>query len=469
MRRIGVIVGLLGVAGWMVALDGAPVAALQHATSESTISPTETPLSHEQVVAAVLISLVIMLMAAKLGGHLFERFRLPAVLGELVGGIVLGNVTLIGFSGLEFLKHEDVIDVLAEIGVIFLLFQVGLESKIRDLLRVGLSSFLVATLGVITPFLLGAGISAWFLPHEPMLVHVFIGATLCATSVGITARVLRDLGKIDTDESRIILGAAVIDDVMGLIILAIVTGAISAANTGGEISGLSIVMIVGKAVLFFLGAIGVGLFVSPKLFWLASRLQGSGMLLATSVTLCFFLAYLAATVGLAPIVGAFCAGLILEEVHYRDFLSRGEHTIEELIEPVSHLLVPIFFVLMGVKVDLRTFGQVEIIGFAAALTIVAIIGKQACSLGVVQRGINRIAVGIGMIPRGEVGLIFAGIGATLHVAGERVISPSTYSAVVIMVILTTLITPPLLSWSLAKRSTTSGRVEEAQTSETSLN
>jgi Kef-type K+ transport system membrane component KefB len=440
-------IGLLGI--WFIAWLGE----IGLAASGPEGGPgTGAGASHGEKVAAVLFSLVIILVAAKLGGHVFERLRLPAVLGELIGGIVLGNLSLVGYAGLEFLKHEDVVDVLAEIGVIFLLFEVGLESNVGDLMRVGLSSFLVASLGVIAPFFLGFGVSYWFLPHEPALVHVFIGATLCATSVGITARVLKDLGKLDTDESRIILGAAVIDDVMGLVILAIVTGAIAAANAGGGgISGMEIFFIVAKAVAFFVGAIGLGLYVSPRLFRLASKLRGSGLLLATSITFCFFLSYLAALIGLAPIVGAFSAGLILDEVHYQDFLDRGEHVIDELIAPIAYFLVPIFFVLMGIRVDLATFGQVEILGLAAALTVAAIIGKQVCSLGVMQRGLNRLAVGIGMIPRGEVGLIFAGIGTTLFVAGERVINPSTYSAVVIMVIITTLFTPPLLKWSLARK------------------
>lgn len=452
----------IGLIGWLSQFSAA-------ARGPEGFPGSDVGASHGEKVAAVLLSLVIILAAAKLGGHLFERLRLPAVLGELVGGIVLGNLSLVGYSGLDFLKQEEVIDVLAEIGVIFLLFTVGLESNIRDLMRVGLSSFLVASLGVIAPSLLGAAVSYGFLPHEPILVHVFIGATLCATSVGITARVLKDLGKLDMDESRIILGAAVIDDVMGLVILALVTGAIAVANAGGGgISGMEILFIVAKAVAFFVGAIGIGLYVSPRLFHLASKLRGSGLLLATSIMFCFFLSYLATLIGLAPIVGAFSAGLILDEVHYQDFLDRGEHTIDELIAPIAYFLVPIFFVLMGIRVDLATFGQVEILGLAAALTAAAIIGKQLCSLGVVQRGLNRLAVGIGMIPRGEVGLIFAGIGTTLFVDGERVITPSTYSAVVIMVIVTTLFTPPLLKWSLMRKPTPSAKAEEKPVSETRL-
>jgi Kef-type K+ transport system membrane component KefB len=343
--------------------------------------------------------------------------------------------------------------VLAEIGVIFLLFEVGLESNLKDMMSVGVSSLLVATAGIIAPMLLGWGVGAIFLPHEDRLVHVFIGATLCATSVGITARVLRDLGKVSTKEARIVLGAAVIDDVMGLLVLAVVSGMIAAANQGGAgLSVLSIVWIVAKATLFLVGSLVIGLYASPRMFGLASKLRVHGMLLVTSISFCFLLAYLASVIGLAPIVGAFAAGLILDNVHYKDFLDRGEHTIDELLRPITTFLVPIFFVLMGIRVDLATFGNLNILGFASVLTLAAIVGKQVCGLAVVERGLNRLAIGLGMIPRGEVGLIFAAIGMGLVLNGERVVSTSTFSAVVIMVMVTTLVTPPVLKWSLTRRS-----------------
>lgn len=407
--------------------------------------------THQQTVALVLISMIVILVAAKLGGEVFERIRQPAVLGELVGGMIIGNLHLMGFHGLEFLKTEAVISILAEIGVIFLLFEVGLQSNLKEMMGVGLSSLLVATAGVIAPMLLGWGVAALFLPHEGRLVHVYVGATLCATSVGITARVLRDLGKVTTKEARIILGAAVIDDVLGLLVLAVVSGMILAANQGGPgLSIASIIWIMVKAVIFLVASLVIGLYATPRLFGLASKLKVHGMLLVTSISFCFLLAYLAHLIGLATIVGAFAAGLILEDVHYKDFLNRGEHTIEELLEPISTFLVPVFFVLMGIKVDLATFGHLNILGFAAILTLAAIIGKQVCGLAVTERGLNRLAIGLGMIPRGEVGLIFAGIGVTLRLNGERVVSNSTFSAVVIMVIITTLVTPPVLKWALTK-------------------
>jgi Kef-type K+ transport system membrane component KefB len=412
---------------------------------------TGSQTGHDSPVSIVLISLAVILLAAKIGGAIAERLGQPAVLGELMFGVILGNLALAGFHGLDYLKTNEAIAILAEIGVIFLLFEVGLESNIRQMLEVGMSSFLVALLGVIAPMLLGWGVGAWFLPQAGMLVHVFLGATLCATSVGITARVLKDLGKTSAKESRIILGAAVIDDVMGLVVLAAVAAIIKAADQGtAALSGLHIGFIVLKAVTFLVLAIWIGSFLSPRLFSLASRLNVHGMLLTTSVCFCFVLAYLANLIELAPIVGAFAAGLILDPLHYPDFRERGEHTIEELVRPISTFLVPVFFVLMGIKVDLRTFGNVSILGFAFVLTLAAIIGKQACSLGVVDKGVDRLSVGVGMIPRGEVGLIFANIGASLTLQGSPVISVSTYSAVVIMVIVTTMVTPPVVKSALAR-------------------
>ncbi len=409
--------------------------------------------NESQAMASVLLSMIVILLAAKLGGEAFERLRQPVVLGELIAGVVIGNLNLIGIHGLEFLKTEEVVAILAEIGVILLLFEVGLESNIKEMMNVGLSSLLVAMAGVIAPMLLGWGVAAWFLPHEGRLVHIYIGAVLCATSVGITARVLRDLGKVRSKEARIILGAAVIDDILGLLVLAVVSGMILAANQGRSGFLISeIAWIITKAVLFLVGALVIGLFLSPKLFGVASRLRVQGMLLVTSLVFCFLLAYLAHAIGLATIVGAFAAGLILDPVHYRDFLDRGEHSIEELLRPLTTVLVPMFFVLMGIRVDLATLGHPNILGFAAVLTLAAILGKQVCGLAVLERGLNRLAIGVGMIPRGEVGLIFASIGMTLRLNGEQVVSVSTFSAAVIMVMVTTLVTPPVLTWALARGS-----------------
>jgi len=421
------------------------------AASPSTAPSSESTTDQKSSISLVLISLVVILISAKLGGALMERIRQPPVLGELIVGVVVGNLSLFGFHQLEYMRANEAICVLAELGVVFLLFEVGLESNVKQMLEVGLSSFFVALVGVIFPMLLGWGVSAWFLPQSPTLVHVFIGATLCATSVGITARVLKDLGKTSAKEARIILGAAVIDDVMGLVILAAVSGVIRAANRGGAgISILAVAVIVLKAVAFLIAALWIGSRLSPRMFSLASKLNVRGMLLAVSICFCFLLSYLASEIELAPIVGAFAAGLILDPVHYQSFRDRGEHSIEEILNPISSFLVPVFFVLIGIRVDLTTFADSSILKFALMLTAVAILGKQACAFAVLEKGLDRISVGIGMIPRGEVGLIFASIGGALLLSGRPVLSSSTYSAIVIMVILTTLITPPLLKASLAR-------------------
>lgn len=405
---------------------------------------------HSDPVAAVVLSLAIILVAAKLGGDLATRLDQPSVLGELVVGVVLGNLTLVGFSGLDHITDDASIDMLARLGVLILLFEVGLESTVAQMLKVGLSSFVVATLGVVAPFALGWGVGAWLLPQSSIYVHAFLGATLCATSVGITARVLKDLGRSQSNEARVILGAAVIDDVLGLVILSVVTGAVVAADQGASLSYPDVGWTLGKATIFLVGSLALGVYLSPKLFSLASRLRSRGVLLAMGLAFCFLLSWLANAIGLAPIVGAFAAGLILEDLHYRDFVDRGEHSLEELIHPISSFLVPVFFVLMGMRTDLLSFAQPGVLGLAAALTLAAIVGKQACSLGVIGTGVDRLSIGIGMIPRGEVGLIFANVGVALVVGGERVVDEATFAAAVVMVIVTTMVTPPALRWSLGR-------------------
>ena len=404
---------------------------------------------------AVLICVAIMLVLAKAGGEIFERAGQSAVLGELCAGIVLGNLVIFGFNWAEPLKTNETIAALAELGVIILLFEVGLESDLKEMVEVGWSSLLVAVLGVIAPFFLGWAVSAYFIPGEARLAHIFIGATLCATSVGITARVFKDLGKLATREARIILGAAVLDDVLGLLILAVVAGAIKAAGSGVALSFFDVALIALKSLAFLVGAIVIGHLLMPRMLHGAGRLETRGVLLTLAISCCLFLAWAAAKAGLAPIVGAFAAGLILDEVHYKNG-RQPERDLSDLLQPVSTVLVPIFFVLMGLKVDLRLFTRVDILAVAFALTVAAIVGKQICALGVIESGVNRLAVGLGMIPRGEVGLIFAGIGATLMLptasgVSQPVISSAIFGAVVIMVVITTLITPIALKWSLGRK------------------
>jgi Kef-type K+ transport system membrane component KefB len=220
---------------------------------------------------------------------------------------------------------------------------------------------------------------------------------------------------------------------------------------------MQVLVIALKSIVFLVASIAIGQSLVPRMLRGAGRFETRGVLLTLAISFCLFLAWAATKVGLAPIVGAFAAGLVLDEVHYKPKDGRSERDLNDLLQPVSTVLVPIFFVLMGLKVDLRLFARVDILGFALVLTLAAIIGKQICGFGVVERGINRVAVGIGMIPRGEVGLIFAGIGATLMLptaAGvvEPVINSATFGAIVIMVIITTLLAPPGLKWSLGRKS-----------------
>jgi Kef-type K+ transport system membrane component KefB len=234
-------------------------------------------------------------------------------------------------------------------------------------------------------------------------------------------------------------------------VLAVLAAVIAGTDSGAALSYGALALVIGKALLFLFGALSLGVLFSPRLFSLASRLRGNGVLLATALVFCFTLAWMASVIGLAPIVGAYAAGLILEDLHYRDFAGREERKLEDLIQPISSFLVPVFFVLMGMRVDLSTFLRPEILGLGALLTVAAVLGKQACALGALGSKLDWLTIGVGMMPRGEVGLIFASIGLTLVVRGEPIIDAATYSAVVIMVMLTTLITPPALKWSLNKR------------------
>ncbi len=396
------------------------------------------------------LALILLIAAAKVGGSLAVRFRQPAVLGELAAGLVLGNLGLLGLHSLDFLKTDLHLAFLAELGVIFLLFEVGLQSNLRDMMRVGPSAFLVAVVGVIAPMALGYVVTGLLVPHTSFAVPLFLGATLSATSVGITARVFQDLGRSGSREAQVVLGAAVIDDVLGLIVLAAVGGIIGAANGAGTLSTLDLGLIVGKAGAFLVAAVMLGAFLSPRLFAAAFRLRSEGVLLACGLFACFLFSLAASRVGLAPIVGSFAAGLVLEPVHYKRYLAQGDHELEELVRPLTSFLVPIFFVLMGIKVDLSSLAQPGVVLLALALTVVGALGKQVCGLAVLGRGMDRLTVGLGMIPRGEVGLIFANIGLGLTVAGEPVLTKASFSAVVIMVMLTTLMTPPLLNWSLSR-------------------
>jgi Kef-type K+ transport system membrane component KefB len=405
---------------------------------------------HSDPVAHVVLLVAVILVAAKLGGDAAVRLGQPAVLGELLAGVVLGNLGLLGFHGLDAVAGNSDVDLLSRLGVLILLFDVGLESTVGQMMGVGVSALLVATLGVAAPLLLGWLVGAWLLPDAGAHLHAFLGATLCATSVGITARVLQDLGRSQSREARIILGAAVVDDVLGLVVLSVVAGVIGASSGGAPLSYASIGWIVLKAGIFLAGSVIVGLWLSPRLFRFGSLLRTRDVLLTFGLTFCFALAWLSDLVGLAPIVGAFAAGLILEDVHFRSLVDRGERPLREAIHPITAFLAPLFFVVMGMRTQLASFFDARVVVLTLALTIAAIAGKQVCGLGVLGGGVDRLSVGLGMVPRGEVGLIFANIGLMLSVGDHALLDATTYSAIVAMVILTTLVTPPALKWSLGR-------------------
>ena len=401
----------------------------------------------------VLIGLAVILLLSNFFSEIFQYFGQPSVLGELIAGIFLGNLILVGVDYAEPLKTDVVIQTLAQLGIIILLFEVGLETDFDEMKKVGLSSFLVAVIGVIAPFLLGWIVAKIFLADKATLSHIFIAAMLCATSIGITARVFKDMGKINAREAQIILGAAVIDDVLALLVLAVVEGAIFSQANGTSLEIMTFAMIALKAIGFLILSILLGKFLVPQLFKLIKNFESKGMILGLSLAICFLYAWAASMVGLAAIIGAFAAGLALEDATFEHFIDHKKHQLEDFLSPLSTILAPIFFVSVGMKVNLSSFGKPELLLFAGALTLAAVLGKQACSLGALDKGLNKLAIGFGMIPRGEVVLFFATVGSTLMLpnikgVSEAVIDSSTFSAIVILVMLTALITPPALKWAL---------------------
>lgn len=404
----------------------------------------------------VLLGFVIFFVSAKIGGFLAVKIKQPVVLGELLAGLAVGNLPLFGFDKLQFLASDPFFAILAGVGVILLLFDIGLESSLNDLLKVGGTALLVAVIGVLCPFLLGTLVCRFLLPGESFFVHLFIASTLCATSVGITARVLKDLQQTKNKNAQIILGASVIDDVLGLIILTIVTAIIVSVDQGlgTQISMQDVAWISIKAVGFLVLTLFGGSRLAPLLFRFGSYLRVEGTLLSLSLVFCFGLAYLAGLVGLAPIVGSFAAGLIMDRAGYAKFFSQEHRSIEDLIFPLSGFFVPIFFVHVGLQVNLATFWDPAVIGLGLALSVAGILGKLVCGLGVLgssNRILSPLVIGVGMIPRGEVGLIFAMMGLKLQIHGQALFSPQLYSAIIMMIVVTTIITPPLLKFAIERR------------------
>lgn len=386
----------------------------------------------------LLLTLAVVLVGAKLAGVLAERLGQPPVLGELLAGVILGSSVLgwlppVGTDGYVILHF------LAEIGVVLLLFEIGLATDLKAMFHVGPAALAVAAVGVAVPFALGY----LFWAHGPhgqvastvplAVAAIFVGATLTATSVGITARVLSDLGQMASVEARIIVGAAVIDDVLGLVILAVV----SALAGGGAVSTGGVIKILFVAVGFLVAAVIIGSRVAPRIFDQVERIKGREIVVVFGVAFCFLLAGLADGAGSALIIGAFAAGIILSDTAQYGI-------IEERVKPVVAVFTPIFFVVVGSSVDLRLLdpsrpGAGGVLWAAFALTVLAVVGKVLAGWAAPWARFRRIVVGVGMIPRGEVGLIFADIGRRTGVLGAEV-----FNAVLLMVLVTTFIAPILL-------------------------
>ncbi len=413
------------------------------------------------VFAGVLLSLVMIYIASKVGGEISNRLGFPPVLGELIGGVIIGISALrfVIFPGTDvsasdsllmqflqftvnatpeaigviFREDSQVISILSELGVFVLIFEIGLESNLSELLKVGTQAVLVAIVGVVVPFAAGTiGLIYFF--SMPVIPAVFAGAALTATSIGITSRVLAELGKLTTKEGQIILGAAVVDDVLGIIVLAVVA---SLASTG-NVDVKEVALILVSAVGFLLGVLFAGGLINKAFLAMAGVFKTRGGIIVPALSLAFILGFIGTALKLEAILGAFAAGLVLDDTDKREDL-------EKLTKPIADILVPIFFVVVGAKTDLSVLNpaipenRTGLI-IATFLITVAILGKLATGMAVFgQPGINRLAIGVGMIPRGEVGLVFAAVGTA-----SGTLSPSLNVAVILMVIFTTFLAPPLL-------------------------
>ena len=443
-------------------------------------------LSHADPVVPILIASIFITMGAALGGMLMRWAKQPAVLGELLVGLLAGNLgyyfanptltvlregdnlsriasialtgpynlgeaaikvlpagphtqllaqLLSGPHGQTYITVYAFIDIVSRLAILILLFLVGLEISLVEMKRVGKYASYVAVLGIILPMALGMGVMKLIRPDNSLAADLFIGGILTATSVGITARVLRDIGRDTTEEARIILGAAVIDDVLCLIVLAVVSG----LAVTGTISVASIAVITGKAAVFLVASLGVGILLVPRLVRGLASYGVHNLKLLFGVSFALLLAWLANVAELATIVGAFAAGMILNSFFDKEVEGISLH---ELLTPIESLVVPLFFVWMGIQVKLESMASKDVVIAGLTLTIVAILGKVASGWGCPPR-MNRLAVGFGMMPRGEVGLIFAGVGK-----GIGVVDDGLFSAVVLLVMVTTVLAPVLLRATL---------------------
>ena len=369
----------------------------------------------------LLFTLFVMFVAAKLFAEIFERLRQPAVAGEILAGVIIGP------SVLNWVQPSELTSTLSEIGVIFLLFFVGLETKPADIFRVGFRAMMVAVLGVIFPFL--AGFALFYFWGKTNIESIFVGSAMVATSVGITARVLGQMKVLNAETSRIILGAAVIDDILGLLILAVVS-----SMAKGGVNYVHIATTAGLAVGFTLLIALVGARTVNKIRHRVERLRVGQSYLVFGLSVCLGLGLIASYIGVAAIIGAFLAGMALSE--------SAEGTDMPLqAEAVTEFLLPFFLTNIGMQLNLNAMANSSVITLAVLITLLACVTKVVgCGLAVFPMGTKKaLQVGVGMMPRGEVGIVVAQIGLSLGT-----ISDAAYGVVLVMAIATTLIAPPLL-------------------------
>lgn len=475
--------------------NSTPVQTVDSLNTDSTMQSQDV--AHGDKFAHVYLFLFLIIVSAVTGRFIARKMNQPEVLGELLAGVFLGLLLMqLSSPVMTLLRHQSDVDkivtqgirdnssmsdavtrslppeaftdgaygtellkvmtsadfphynlvvqalfLFSSFGVLVLLFAVGLESRLDEMLNVGGPAVTAAVIGVVVPSVLGYVTAMLMLPNHSTNYYLFVGATLCATSIGITARVLKDMGKLNIPESKIILGAAVIDDVLGLIILAVVAGIVSS----GVISISTIGIILLKAILFLVAVLFVGSKFLDHQIRFASIVENKNVRLLFPFMLLFLLAWLSDLIGLASIVGAFAAGLIIKEEYFDVAGSDINSSVKSVIEPIEKIFAPVFFVIMGLQVDPSAFFNFSILGVALVLTFVAIIGKLVS--GIFATGMDKKIIGIGMIPRGEVGLIFASIGKSIGVLDNQL-----FSGIVVVVILTTFITPPALKWAFEKQS-----------------
>jgi Kef-type K+ transport system membrane component KefB len=385
--------------------------------------------------------LILMITLADAVGFLFERLGLPELVGEICAGVLLGNLALLGidFNFTELLRESEFMTYSSELALVLLLFLVGLESDMRSLLRVGRNAAGVALVGVVLPLFLGLGASL-LLGIGEGLTGWFIGAALAATSVGITARLLEAQGLLTTPSAEVILGAAVIDDILGILLLAVLA---SVAANGDFVAG-DLLMIIAEAVAFFVVAVFVGQRLMPEMVHMVAVTKHASIWTGFAFCLALAFANLAALAGLAPLIGAFLAGLLLDDVHFRVGATLQKHTFEELIRPISDILISIFFVGIGAQVQLQALTDLHVLSVILVLSLVAVVSKTAAGYMARGEAFDKQGIGFGMIPRGEVGLVFASFGLT-----QGVLCCDVYTAVVLVVLLSTIFGPALLKRRLA--------------------